>query len=68
MRIGRGNLKFWGDEIELSYVVGVYFNLLCFIEVVRLMDIRKEYFGSIIIIISFVLYFGKFFFGSFLVK
>lgn len=44
--IGRGNWKPWRDETEPSHS-GAHCNLSCFIEAVRLMDIRKEYSRSI---------------------
>lgn len=59
MRIGRGNLKPWGDETEPSHVAGAHPNLSCFIEAVRLMDIRKEYSRSITTTTSSVLHPGK---------
>lgn len=47
VRIGRGNLKPCSDETEPTHVAGAHPNLSCFIEAVRLMDIRKEYSRSI---------------------
>lgn len=59
MRIGRSNLKPWSDEAEPSHMAGVHLNLSCFIEAVRLMDIRKEYSRNIATItVSSVLQLG----------
>lgn len=44
VKIGKGNLKSWSDETEPSHVGGAHPNGSCFIEAVRLIDIRKEYF------------------------
>lgn len=49
-RIGR--VRIWSEEAEPRHVVGAHLNLSCFIEAVRLMDIRKEHLRIITITVT----------------